>query len=100
MTTGIGRRRIEAFQKTQAVHFRHLDIERQHVRIQDLDHFPGLVGAYRCGTHHLHVWRQADHLAQQATHQGEIVDHQNSSFLRHLVNQNPCFDCCHCRHLK
>src|SRR5574343_112372 len=81
----------QTLEKLQAVHFGHLDIQSQNIRIQRLDHLASRRSIRR-GTDHLHIRSQADHLAEQATHQSGIIDNQNSNFLGHLVFNYECFD--------
>ena len=78
ITTGIGRRRISSRQEVEAVHARHLDVERDH------------VGVERCGSSRarpagrrprrrtaMSVWRLMISV-EQAAHQRRVVDHHDA----------------------
>ena len=61
ITTGIGRSRIRRASEIEPVHFGHFDIQRQHVRIVRLDHFPRDDGVGR-NANHFEIGRGIDDL--------------------------------------
>ena len=63
-----GTKTHEIAQERQAVHARHFHIQRQHIRIQGLDGFPGLIGIPGLA-HHLQIRGGVDDFPQQGAHE-------------------------------
>ncbi len=85
-TTGSGWKRISFFKKRQAVHARHLDIQRQHVRpqAQDLVARDKRIGR---GAHYFQIRLRRQAFGQHLAHDGRIVHDQHSDFAicRHAI---------------
>jgi len=82
------RRRAQAhelFQEVEAVHLRHFDVQREHVRVGLLDEVArdDRVGRH---AHHFHIGLAVDDLLQDAADQCRIVDaqHLNLAFVVHI----------------
>jgi hypothetical protein len=75
----------QLLQEVEAIHLRHLDVEREHVGIGFLDQFARneRIGG---GAHDFHVGLRIDDLAHHAADQGRVVDDQDLGF--HCVSQS------------
>ena len=71
-------------QHFDAVHARHVDIERDHVRVQLVD-FLQPDGAIHGGADDFDGRIALQHLRDQLAHQRRIVDHQHADFLAHAM---------------
>ena len=81
-------------QKINAIHPRHLNIQRDDVWIELPNHFSGNQGIIRC-PYALHVPLAIDDFGEQTTHQGRVIDHYHpnffgpSSFRVEIDSENP-----------
>ncbi len=69
----------EVAQEFQAIHARHLDVQRQYIRVQRLDHVARHDGIFRRADDFDLFVRGEDFREQPPNHQG-IVDDQNANF--------------------
>jgi hypothetical protein len=67
----------QPLEKVEAVHFRHLDVEREHVRIERLDHLARHQRVGR-GADHFEIALAIDDVGQQAAHQRRVIDDQHA----------------------